>query len=121
MPQISKYLRLSTVHIPERLINRPGGLDAIEGVIAYQYPEGAWLWVPDDIDEHLESSGYMLATDATQIRKTTEHPGAWSGSLDEIAKLWRYARSLGCDFIRLDADEQIDAELPVHDWESAEN
>jgi hypothetical protein len=121
MPEISKYLRLSTTHIPEPLINGPGGLDAIDGVIAYQYPEGAWLWVPDDVDEHLESSGYTPADDAKQLREThNDEADEWPRSLEEIETLWRYARSLGCDFIRLDADEEIDPELPVYDWESAE-
>ena len=121
MPHTSTYLRLSTMHIPEALINGPGGLDAIGGVIAYKYPEGAWMWVPDDVDEHLQSSGYTPAADAKQIRKTrADEPEQWPRSLEEIETLWRYARSLGCDFIRLDADEEIDPELPVYDWESAD-
>jgi hypothetical protein len=121
MPEISKYLRLSTAHIPERLINSRGGLDAVDGVIAYQYPEGAWLLVPDDVDEYLEEAGYTPAADAQQIRKThADDPSAWPRSLEEIETLWRYARSLGCDFIRLDADEEQDPALPVYNWESAE-
>jgi hypothetical protein len=120
MPQTSKYLRLSTAHVPERLLNNPGGLDAIDGVIAYQYPEGAWLLVPDDVDEHLAESGYTPAADAKQIRKTTDDPADWPRSLDEIEALWRYARSLGCDLIRLDADEDVDPALRVYNWASAD-
>jgi len=117
MPEISKYLRLSTAHIPERLINGRGGLDAIDGAIAYPYPEGAWLWVPDDVDEHLEAHDLTPAADAKQIRKTyAGEPEKWRCSLEEIETLWRYARSLDCDYIRLDADEPIDPNIPVYDW-----
>jgi hypothetical protein len=117
MAEISRCLRISTAHIPERLINESGGLDAIEGVIAYHYPEGAWLWVPDDIDEHLEASGYTPAEDAKQIRKAhADEPDLWPRSLDEIETLWRYARALDCAFIRLDADEQRDPNLQTYPW-----
>jgi hypothetical protein len=119
MPEISRYLRLSTAHIPERLINGRGGLDAITGVIAYQYPEGAWLWVPADVDEHLEESGYTPATAAQQTGTNPDNPGE-TRPLAAIEKLWRYARKLGCDFIRLDADEEVDPKLPIYDWETAD-
>lgn len=116
-PDLRTYLRLSTAHIPEPLINGPGGLDAIDGVSAHQYPEGAWLAVPEEIDSHLASCGYTPAEHTMQIRKAhADEPDLWPRPLDEIETLWRYARGLGCDFIRLDADEQRDPNLPTYPW-----
>jgi hypothetical protein len=114
---LGTFLRLSTAHIPERLINGAGGLDAIDGVIAHQYPEGAWLSVPRDVDSHLAACGYTPSEDAKRVRKAyDDEPGMWPRSLDEIETLWRYARTLGCDFIRLDADEEIDPDLRSYPW-----
>jgi hypothetical protein len=116
-PDLRTYLRLSTAHIPERLINGSGGLNAIDGVTAHQYPEGGWLSVPDDVDSHLAAYGYAPAEDAKQIRKAHEgERDLWPRSLDEIETLWRYARALGCDFIRLDADEEHDPNLKRYPW-----
>lgn len=90
------YLDLSTAHLPQALVNQDGGLNAIPGVVSYPYEHGEWLWVPVDVDE-------WLADWAT----TGPIPG-------EIASLWRYARGLGCDFVRLDADGATNDALPTY-------
>jgi hypothetical protein len=83
VPEVYTYLDLSTVHVPYDALNRDGGLNSVDGVIAYPYEYGAWLWVPPGVDErlsaHPDTPGYLIA-------------------------IWRHARSLGCAFVRLDAD-----------------
>jgi hypothetical protein len=121
MAVISMYLRLSTAHVPEHLINQKGGLDAIDGVIAWAYEYGSWLWVPDNVDEHLDASGYAPAPDATQTRAThRDEPEVRPRSIPEIEALWRHARAHACDYIRLDADEEVDPDLPVYEWPGGE-
>jgi hypothetical protein len=61
-PRIRKFLDLSTAHVSDEVINQPGGLNAIEGVIAYQDEYGAWLWIPDDVDQRLEEYDYRLTS-----------------------------------------------------------
>jgi hypothetical protein len=116
MATISNFMRLSTAHIPEHVINQPGGLDAIDGVIAFAYPEGAWLLVPDDVDDFLEAEGYDAATSASARDHGTPEPGAQPRTIPELEWLWRYAREHDCDAIRLDADEEKDPKLPTYEW-----
>jgi sugar phosphate isomerase/epimerase len=98
------------------VINRPGGLSAIDAVIAYDDPYGAWLWVPDDVDARLEEYDYTPAgtdcsDDAAGSRASTD-----AEAISDIERLWRYARRLGCDYIRLDADADVDPQLPKYEW-----
>lgn len=108
------HAHLDSAH-PERVINQPGGLNAIDGVNADANPYGTWLIVPDDVDEALEESGYTPLADAEQPRRERDGAGEEPKVLPEIEQLWRYARAHDCDVIRLDADEGIDPNLPVYD------
>lgn len=119
MPQLSRFMRLSTAHVPAHLINQPGGLNAIEGVIADDTDYGTWLWVPDSVDEHLSEYDYAAAPRSRWHRiarwaRTRRRPGA--RTIPEIEALWRHARRNGCDYIRLDADEPTDPALPLYEW-----
>lgn len=89
-PRVRRILELSTAHLPEQILNQPGGLNASDGVVGYEDEYGAWLWVPDS---------------------TWRHQGP-----PELERLWRYAREHSCDYIRLDADADIDPQLPVYEW-----
>jgi hypothetical protein len=80
---VYRYLDLSTVHVPQDALNGPGGLNRYDGVIAYAYEYGAWLWVPDDAEERVEDYEDVPAF---------------------VAAIWRRAQALGCAFVRLDAD-----------------
>lgn len=97
MTEIHRYLGLSTSHLPEHVINHPGGLNAIDGVIAYDYDYGTWLIVPEEIDVAVEEAHDPIA---------------------EIEQLWRYASEHDCDLIRLDRDEPEDPDLPTYEWPS---
>jgi hypothetical protein len=96
MSNVRQFLEISTSHVPDSAINQPGGLNAIEGVIAYAYEHGSWLWVPDNVDEHLRDYDDFDSV--------------------EIEAIWRHARELDCDWVRLDADGDQEAELAVFQW-----
>lgn len=115
-PRIRTFLDVSTAHVSDEVINQPGGLNAIEGVIAYQDEYGAWLWVPDDVDQRLEEYDYTsTATGQPGMDAESDHDGA-GRTIRDVEALWRYARQLGCDYIRLDANADVDPRLPTYEW-----
>lgn len=90
--RVRRLLDLNTGHLPE-------GMDptTIEGVVAETYGEyGWWLWVPDDIDQHI---------------------GFEEGPIpEEIVTIWRFARERGCDYVLLDRDAYANSLLPHWEW-----
>jgi hypothetical protein len=93
MPAVRKFLDLSTAHLPQEVMNYP--LSDCEGVIAYPYEYGAWMYVPVDVME--------------QLAEVPETP-------PEVQAVWRYARVQGCDYVRFDSDAPRDFNLPIWDW-----
>jgi hypothetical protein len=45
-----------------------------------------------------------------------DRPWRRGRTIGDIEALWRYARQLGCDYIRLDADAGVDPRLPTYEW-----
>lgn len=95
MANVRTFLDLSTRHLPERVMNAP--LNSIEGVVAFQDEYGEWLWVPQEVVAHAQA--YL-----------------GHGFPPFVLAIQSYARSLGCDYIRLDRDGPIDPQLPTWDW-----
>lgn len=83
---VGRYLDVSTIHVlPEVLLALEN--DWYDNIVAYPYPEGVWVYAHDDY-------GCIEGTEAIKL---------WP--------LFQYARSLGCDWIKLDADGMEHDEL----------
>lgn len=93
-PNVHKYLDLSTSHLPIEL--GMGGLASANGVIAYDIEYGWLMWVPLDDDSF----------------RMVEQEGAPA----EVLRIMRHARSLGCGYVRFDADGLVDENLPTWEW-----
>lgn len=89
-PRTNPVLDLSTAHLPADLRD---DLNGEEGVTANRRESGWLLWVPDDVDGH--AADY-----------DNEVP-------DVVVQIWRYARSLGCDYVLFDVDAERVSGLPV--------
>ena len=98
---ISNVLSVSTKHVPEAVAEHMDRL-AYNSVCAgtnpflvagYEY--GWFVRVPDDAMDKSDPNA--------------EVP-------DEILVIMKFAKSLGCDYIQLDADGDDHDELPVFDW-----
>jgi hypothetical protein len=90
-PNVHQYLDASTAHLPADLLQ---SLGAIDGVIARQFREGWWLWVPEDVPGQL----------ADYERLPTA-----------IVTLWHFARARECNWVLLDADAPEVDELPTYE------
>jgi hypothetical protein len=90
---IRTYLDLSTAHVTEEVMQ---GIKGVPGVIADLNPYGAWLWVPENVDQ--------------RIRETDDEIPPC------VLDIWRHARSLGCDYLRLDCDGEVNEALPTYEW-----
>jgi hypothetical protein len=91
--KIRKFLDLSTAHLPEPITN---GLNGYQSVIFHSFEFGGLLWVPDEPDLPENDPDEDLPA--------------------EVLRIWRYARSLGCDYVLLDRDGPINADLPTWEW-----
>lgn len=94
MPNIRKFLDISTGHLPPSERERID--DGEAGPLAYPHPDGyGWfVYVPED-------------------------PDMWQDDEDDDAMpallaCMKRARALGCDYILFDCDAPIDEELPVY-------
>ena len=93
--EIGQYLVISTAHLPARWFHSLANLPTA----SFAYDDGIMLWVPDDIDDDLVGSPeYAPANDV------------------DIIRLRRFARAHNCNFVRLDADGPIVADLPTFEW-----
>jgi hypothetical protein len=50
---IRTYLDLSTAHVTEEVMQ---GIKGVPGVIADLNPYGAWLWVPENVDQRIRET-----------------------------------------------------------------
>jgi hypothetical protein len=91
VPSVRRFLDLSTAHLPQQMLYELGSQP---GVVADATEFGAWLWVPSDPDD----------------------PVTGARPPDEVLVIQRYARSLGCDWVLLDADAPTVHGLPTFDW-----
>jgi len=92
MPEIRKFMTLSTCHLPENLIDT---ITHYTGVQAFETDAGAFLWVPDNPSDSLfEEFGIPL----------------------EILTVQLFARKHGCDYVLFDCDGPEEAELPKWEW-----
>lgn len=96
---IRQYLDVCTSHVTEDDMQK---LSGDGGVIHSPHEHGAWVWVPEE--DHEEMSEYI-----------SEHVKPL-GFSDAFINLLRHARKQGCDWINLDADADIEPELPTFDW-----
>lgn len=94
-----KVLDLSTRHLPQATLEDLNGYD---GVIADPYLHGVWLWVPDDPAAH--------AKDYPDPAESSD------GVPTEVLTIQLYARAIDCDWVRLDADGDRNADLPAWEW-----
>jgi hypothetical protein len=102
---VGRFLDTSTCHIT-------GGdsvlLDAASiylpmrkgAFVVYKYPEGWWVYVPEDAESFKES---------IEGAKEEEYS-------KDFLNLMRTARAKKCWYLRLDADGTIYPELPTHTW-----
>lgn len=94
--RVRRFLDLSTAHLPEQVMNGP--LNSFAHVVAYEFEFGALLWVPpikpDNDIEDLAAQGVP----------------------EEIVHIWRYARSLDCDYVLFDRDADTNDDLPTWEW-----
>lgn len=97
---IRTFLDLSSGHLPPpapacpRLPPTRRGCPPQPGVIARSFPEGWWLWIPPDVDAHLDGHDPDEA----------------------IVAIWRLARSLDCDWALIDADGPLSPNLTLWAW-----
>lgn len=90
---VRRYLDLSTAHMTEEVM---ANVATATGVLAYADTYGAWVWVPQHVEEHISDN---------------------NGEIPQcVIDVWRFARALGCDWVRLDSDAAWCAELPTYDW-----
>jgi hypothetical protein len=105
--RVRRVLDASTEHLPRQIAAQ---LPSWPGVIAYPLSTsdehfGWLLWVPDDPEAR-----------AAEYPDDPDSEDSQDGVPAEVLTLWRYARSLGCDYVLLDRDaERIDG-LPTWDW-----
>jgi hypothetical protein len=99
-PVTFTVLDLSTAHLPETYCETGPGVEI--GVTVYDLDGYGWLmWVPKDPDEH--SRNYHDEDED-------------EGIPEAILTVQRYARALGCDYVRFDRDGDVNADLPTWDW-----
>lgn len=101
---IRLLLDLSTSHLPENIAARdddPERLNSYDGVTAYPMRHGWLLWVPDDPTDHASNYG---------------DPADGDGVPAEVLAIQVHARSLGCDWVTLDSDAEVDPALPTWRW-----
>ena len=100
---VYRFVDISTAHVT------PEDMELLEnqkslGVVAYNYPEGVFVYVPpkDDLP-------------------TTLGAAQESGLSDSFCKALTYASSQGAYLLRLDADGDMidDPQLDIHDWGSS--
>jgi hypothetical protein len=95
MAEVRKFLTVSTEHTPPGTIDRDVFNDGeVPGAIIYRHADmdGAWLWVPDEPRE--------------SALRHEDAPESW------LLALQLAARAHGCDYVLIDRDGPIDAELP---------
>jgi len=92
-PAIRTFLDISSAHVTESVMD---SISTLDDVIADPTPFGAWVWVPGDSD--------------IRIREEEDRTPQC------VIDIWRYARSLGCDYVHLDRDAEIHEQLPTYSW-----
>lgn len=94
---LGKYLDINTSHLKEETLN---SLSENKIPYSYHYPEGVFIVVPMKIE--IEGLKGIVPND--------------------LLILLNYAWRNGAKMIRLDADAEVDSELPVYEWnEPSEN
>lgn len=88
--EVRRFLSLSTCHLSRPDEPTDGGVHAIP------FPEGWWVWVPDDPAESADMEPDPV-------------PPA-------ILAAQKLARRLGCDWIQYDADGPTNDNLPRWEW-----
>jgi hypothetical protein len=100
------------------------GTTAIVGT----YRKRAYLYDTDKFEEMLSdlegSPDYRDRRDRAIATAVLDNANYIDGQIDdelreipgEIETIWRLARSLDCDYVRLDADGPVDETLPTWDW-----
>ena len=95
--EIQRVLVLSTVHISRAdaaVLRQLSDHELVTGPVVYAYPEGYWIHMGDEMYEYEE---------VPQLSK----------AFYAAAKL---AQKNGCQFLRLDCDGQVRANLPQFNW-----
>lgn len=95
---VYQYLDVSTAHITKETMNQivaytdlPAGDRGWLPIVAV-YPEGAFLWVPEELQDHAPD----LPAD--------------------LNRLLKIAKAQGCHLIRLDADADVIDGLMTYEW-----
>lgn len=93
---VASYLDCTTGQIPQAEANLlPAGTDYI---VAEAHEYGWWVWVPEDTAQDDEQE--------QEFRAACPH----------LAALMDHARTLGCRYVRLDADGGTIDGLPTFEW-----
>lgn len=123
MPTIFKMLDLSTKHLPEDVHDE---LNAHDGVIADERDYGWLLWVPEDIDKHIEEftpeSEPMTPPDDPSYGDV-HHAEVQDRQLAEnetippsVVAIWRFAEKHDCEYVLIDRDGAEYPALTRYDW-----
>jgi len=97
MPNIMKYMDLSTGHITEwddHMIE----MDT-RGLVFASHRYGYFVWVPEKEDQEAYFKSILKL-----------------GYSEALCNVLRYAREHGCNWVNFDSDAFVCEDLPTHDW-----
>lgn len=104
---IERVVVLSTAHIPYRLLD---DLHTAPHAVADRLEYGWLFWVPDDPDDS-----------ALWTAPEDDEPEAVHEAARVVLGIQRWARQLGCGWVRFDVDGETTDALPVFDHNKESN
>jgi len=120
MPKFFKMLDLSTAHLTETVAQ---DLNSYPGVIADDRTYGWFLWVPENVDEHVaeyESALEPMTPPDDPNYDDVHHSEVQERELNaipaEVVAIWRYAQKHECQYVLLDRDADVNPDLPNYEW-----